>query len=228
MTRPKRGTPYDRSFVPKPLARGDRRGFRGCTAARLGRARADAVDPALHDLQIVVEQNQVRAVTGSDASELAFQSQEGRRIGAGHRHASASSKPSIDTALRTALAMSRSDPASVPSALTHLPFSTVMAWPPSTNALRPPTLGIASVTSMKRRSGDARSAIFSTRKSTWWPSRISPHQLSVVVKRGADNTGLARRHLRHCVEQMREAAKAASRALPRCSRPTLSCARRRR
>ena len=35
---------------------------------------------------------------------------------------------------------------------------------------------------------------------------MMPHQLSVVVQRGADHAGLAAGELRHGVEQMREAA----------------------
>ena len=82
-------------------------------------------------------------------------------------------------ALRTAVAMSMSEPASRPSSSTHMLSATEIGRPCSLNALvGAPTLGMASVTSMKRSRRLLRMAIRSTTGSTWWPSTMMPHQLS--------------------------------------------------
>ena len=81
------------------------------------------------------------------------------------------------TALRTALAMSSAEPASVPCSSKQAPSRNVMVLPCSSNEVwSVPTHGMASVTSMKRSCGRSLSASFSTTGSTCTPSTMIPHQ----------------------------------------------------
>ena len=91
------------------------------------------------------------------------------------RTASASESPSIDIALRTQLAMSMPEPASRPSSSTHTVPCTEMRRPCRLKeALLVPTLGMASVTSMKRACSLHLSASRSTTGSVCTPSTMMP------------------------------------------------------
>ncbi len=80
------------------------------------------------------------------------------------------------TIVRTAPAMSRLEPASVPFSSWHTPSVTVMVRPFNSNepALIP-TLGMASVTSISRSVPFMRSAISSAGPATCTPSAMMPH-----------------------------------------------------
>jgi hypothetical protein len=92
--------------------------------------------------------------------------------------ASSSGTPSSATALRTQLAMSMLEPASLPSSSRQVYPRTVMRRPCSSKEpLSVPTLGMASVTSMKRSWGLHFSAMRSTTGSVCAPSTMMPHQL---------------------------------------------------
>ena len=79
------------------------------------------IQVCLH-LQAVVEQHEVGAIARRDAAELVIEPQE-RAPGSSEamRSTSGRARPRRSTLLRTALAMSRSEPASVPSAVVSLP-----------------------------------------------------------------------------------------------------------
>ncbi len=89
------------------------------------------------------------------------------------RSAWVSGKSSRRTQLRTALAMSSTEPASVPSSVVQRPSRTSTGFPDSMKrGLVPPTGGIASVTSMALPA--PRNASRSIAGATCTPSTISP------------------------------------------------------
>ena len=95
------------------------------------------------------------------------------------RAASSSGRPSRRTLLRTAVAMSRAEPASAPAALRTTPSTAVITSPYSANeGSSEPTIGIASVTRKILPRGLAARATRNAPGCTCTPSTITPHQLS--------------------------------------------------
>ena len=107
---------------------------------------------------------------------------------------------------RTAEIMSRSAPASVPSASVRRPSWRWMVRPLSVNdVMSVPIVAMASVT-RKILAGPrlARSAMPIVAGSTWMPSAISPADSDADVERRAGQAGLAVADLAHGVEEMRD------------------------
>ncbi len=97
------------------------------------------------------------------------------------RTASGRETPSRFTALRTQLAMSMLEPARRPSSSMQTLPETVISRPSSLKERASvPTLGMASVTNMKRFDGLQRIARRRTTGEMCWPSTMMPHQLSTL------------------------------------------------
>ena len=97
---------------------------RASAAARPAPSARLAADPGSMHAEVLVEQREVGAQPGAIRPSLVAEAQECGGCGAGHAQALSGSRPSSPIALRTALAMSRSEPASRPSSSTQTPSRT--------------------------------------------------------------------------------------------------------
>ena len=151
-----------------------------------------------------VERHHVRPAARREVSERAVDAEKFRRRRRGESQRPASGRSSSRTQFRTALAMSRMAPASVPSAVKHLPPCASMRRPQSVKAGRlPPTGGIASVTSIGCPA--PRNASLSMAGATCSPSTMIPKPYARLFERNRNRPRLAARQRPHRIEQMGEA-----------------------
>ena len=89
-----------------------------------------ASHPRCVDLDVVrIERHEVGAIAGSDAAERVAEAEKAAGSAEAKRNAWVSGTPSSSTQLRTAVAMSRCAPASVPSARVQRPLRNGIASP---------------------------------------------------------------------------------------------------